>query len=100
MSSVHPSNYALVDNSLLLGPPHSDVKADSLRMTEVNKLVTVPADMTAFDAFMKMHQVPPSLPSPRANLQFIHGLITRTGESLFARSRVWQWRDLRKPLCY
>jgi CBS domain-containing protein len=34
----------------------NDVKADSLRMTEVNKLVTVPADMTAFDAFMKMHQ--------------------------------------------
>jgi CBS domain-containing protein len=34
----------------------NDVKANSLRMTEVNKLATVAADMTAFDAFMKMHK--------------------------------------------
>ena len=35
----------------------SDLKAGSLRMTEVNKLATVPADMVAFDAFMTMHKV-------------------------------------------
>jgi CBS-domain-containing membrane protein len=34
----------------------NDLKAGSLRMTEVNKLATVPADMVAFDAFMTMHK--------------------------------------------
>lgn len=55
----------VLTQSLLLRSIHDDlvsmseisgIKARSLRMTEVNKLVTVTADMTAFDAFMKMHK--------------------------------------------
>jgi CBS domain-containing protein len=45
-----------IQNDLAQLKEVNDAKADSLRMTEMNKLVTVPADMTAFDAFMKMHQ--------------------------------------------
>jgi len=34
----------------------SDITARSMRMTEVSKLITVPYNSTAFDAFMKMHK--------------------------------------------